>query len=42
MPVMKCETMKPVDVIVDDLVNYLLPNIRLQPSAAGAMMSRRG
>ena len=41
MPVMKCETMKPVDVIVDDLVKYLLPNIRLQPSAAGAMMSRR-
>jgi shikimate kinase len=42
MPVMKCETMRPVDVIVDDLVKYLLPDIRLQPSAAGAMMSRHG
>jgi len=36
----KFETKASVDAVVDDLVTYLLPNIRLQPTAAGAIMSR--
>ena len=42
LPVKKFETKGPVDALVDDLVGHLLPNIRLQPTAAGAIMSHRG
>jgi shikimate kinase len=38
----KFETKGPVDAVVDDLVTHLLPNIRLQPTAACAIMNRRG
>ncbi|OFV89563.1 MAG: hypothetical protein A3H95_08995 [Acidobacteria bacterium RIFCSPLOWO2_02_FULL_64_15] len=42
LSVAKFETNGPVDALVDDLVAHLLPNIRLQPTAAGAIMSHRG
>ena len=42
LPTKKFETEDPVDTVVDGLVAHLLPNIRLQPTAAGAIMSRRG
>jgi shikimate kinase len=38
----KFETKGLVDAVVDDLVTHLLPNIRLQPTVAGAIRSRRG
>jgi shikimate kinase len=38
----KLETMNPISEVVDAAVANLLPNIRLQPPAAGAIMSRRG
>ena len=38
----KLETMRPISGVVDAAVTHLLPNIRLQPTTAGAMMSRRG
>jgi hypothetical protein len=34
--------MKPILDVVDAAVANLLPNIRLQPTAAGATISRRG
>ena len=42
LPAKKFETKASVDAVVDDLVTHLLPNIRLQPTAAGAIMGRRG
>ena len=42
LPLKKFETDDSVDTVVDELVAHLLPNIRLQPTAAGAIMSRRG
>jgi shikimate kinase len=42
LSVTKCETMNPVSEVVDAAVANLLPNIRLQPTAAGAILSRRG
>ena len=42
LPSKKFETDDPVDTVVHGLVAHLLPNIRLQPTAAGAIMSRRG
>ena len=36
------ETMKPISAVVDAAVANLLPNVRLQPTAASAIMSRRG
>ena len=42
LPAKKFETKGPVDAVVGDLVAYLLPNVRLQPTATGAIMSRRG
>jgi len=42
LPAAKLETMKPVSEVVDAAVVNLLPNIRLQPTAAGGFVSRRG
>jgi hypothetical protein len=36
------ETVRSIETVVDNLVNYLLPNIRLQPAAAGAIMGCHG
>jgi shikimate kinase len=42
LPAKKFETKGSVDAVVDDLVTHVLPNIRLQPTADGAIMIRRG
>jgi adenylate kinase family enzyme len=40
LPATKLETMTPLADVVDAAVANLLPNNRLQPSAAGAIMGR--
>jgi hypothetical protein len=42
LPTKKFETTRPIDAVVEDLVMYLLPIIRLQPTVADAIMKRRG
>ena len=42
LPTKKFETTMRINLLVDQLVTHLLPNIRLQPTAAGAIMDRRG
>jgi shikimate kinase len=37
LPGRKFETTRPIEAVVDDLMTHLLPNIRLQPTAAGAI-----
>jgi hypothetical protein len=42
LPATKLETMKPISDLIDAAVANLLPKNRLQPTAAGAIMGRRG
>jgi shikimate kinase len=42
LPTKKFETTVPTNHLVDQLITHLLPHIRLHPTAAGAIMARRG